>query len=202
MTLCWKHVRNKISCVKFFKAILQIKRCRTKFWKDLLESDKLFTYWNMLCSQTSAFLSFLMRDLKCGEGGETDMTASNMNDGVLYKLYCLPTLDKIWLFHMRELCFFLMFLVIPFSLVWSRWDFIGITVTYFMHQLSAIYHLMTVSHFQSNLIKPHSPEDELSFMSVKVLINNIQRCFLIFNPINTWNLKYWNPDCKMCPWNM
>lgn len=152
MTLCWKHVRNKISCVKSFKAILQIKRCRTKFWKDLLESDKLFTYWNMLCSQTSAFLSFLMRDWKCGEGGETDMTASNMSDGVLYKLYCLPTLDKIWLFHMRELCFFL-FLVIPFSLVWSRWDFIGITVTYFMHQLSAIYHLMTVGHFQSNLIK-------------------------------------------------
>lgn len=37
MTLCWKHVRNKISCVKFFRAILQIKICRTDIWGDFLE---------------------------------------------------------------------------------------------------------------------------------------------------------------------
>lgn len=34
MTRCWKHVRNKISCVNFFKAILQIQRCRTAIWGD------------------------------------------------------------------------------------------------------------------------------------------------------------------------
>lgn len=154
MTLCWKHVRNKISCVKFFKAILQIKRCWTKFWKDLLESDKLFTYWNMLCSQTSAFLSFLMRDWKCGEGGETDMTASNMSDGVLYKLLSANVRQNLVISHAWTLFFFL-FLVIPFSLVWSRWDFIGITVTYFMHQLSIIWiriwwQLVTFNQIWSN----------------------------------------------------
>lgn len=56
----------------------------------------------------SIFVFFDER-LEMWGGGETDMTASNMSDGVLYKLYCLPTLDKIWLFHMRELCFFSVF---------------------------------------------------------------------------------------------
>lgn len=122
MTLCWKHVRNKISCVKFFKAILQIKRCWTKFWKDLLESDKLFTYWNMLCSQTSAFLSFLMRDWKCGEGGETDMTASNMSDGVLYKLLSANVRQNVVISHAWTLFFFCFWLFL------SHWFEVGGTL--------------------------------------------------------------------------